>query len=51
MQSGENHQQATSDYHRVIPDFYNYLEDEANINDIDRINFTKLKTFVTRVTI
>ena len=50
-QSGECHQLTKSYKHRFMPGRYNPLEDVANINKLERLHFTKLKTSVTRVTI
>ena len=49
--SGECHQLAMSDNHRITPVGRNPSEYVVNINKLDKINFTKLKTSVTRVTI
>ena len=37
-QSGERHQQVTSEYHRVIPDHYNPLEEESNTNNPSKLH-------------
>ena len=50
-QSGECHQLAMSENHRITPVRYNSSEYVANINRLDNINFIKFKTSVTRVTI
>ena len=51
MQYGEHHQRSKLAKHRVIPGGYNPWEEEDNINNIDKLHFTKFKTPVPRVTI
>ena len=49
MQSGEHHDQATSDQQRVIPGCYNPSEEVAKMNNIKKSYFIKNKTSVNRV--
>ena len=50
-QSGKHHLQENYDKLMFMPGHYNLSEEDSNINNIDKLNSTRLKNSVTRVTI